>query len=113
MDTITFDPTATTLVNILTCDPSDQAKLLDLLRENTDTVITTLDGWRSTSFVAAADRSRVTIISQWRDAAAVAAMQCDPRMQAYFPKFAALAAFDSIVGNIAYAHQTNDRKERS
>jgi hypothetical protein len=49
MDTIAFDPSAATLVNVLTCDPKDQPKLLDLLRENIDTVITSLDGWRSTT----------------------------------------------------------------
>jgi hypothetical protein len=47
MDTIALDPSAATLVNVLTCDPSDQAKLLGLLRENIDNVIATLDGWRS------------------------------------------------------------------
>ena len=34
MDKIAFDPSAATLVNVLTCDPSDQTKLLNLLREN-------------------------------------------------------------------------------
>jgi quinol monooxygenase YgiN len=85
MNAITFDPAATTLVNVLTCDPANQAALVDLLRQNTDAVIVTLDGWRSTSFVAAQDGSRVVIISQWRDAAAVDAMKGDARMQAYFP----------------------------
>jgi len=55
MNAIALDPSATTLVNVLTCDPANQAALLDLLRQNTDEVITTLDGWRSTSFVAASE----------------------------------------------------------
>ena len=95
--------TATTLVNMLACDPANQAALLDLLRENTDRVITTLDGWLSTSFVAAQDGTRVVIISQWRDLAAVHAMQSDARMQAYFPRIAELAKFDSVPGHVAYA----------
>ena len=104
MNAITFDPAATTLVNVLTCDPANQAALVDLLRQNTDAVIVTLDGWRSTSFVAAQDGTRVVIISQWRDPAAVDAMRGDGRMQAYFPKIAALATLDSVVGAVAYAH---------
>lgn len=100
---ITIDPRATTLVNVLTCEPADQAALLELLRENTDRVITTLDGWRATSFVAAEDGSRVTIISQWRDVAAVRAMQSDERMKAYFPRIGALAKIDSVTGKVAYA----------
>jgi hypothetical protein len=54
---------------VLTCDPANQAALVDLLHQNTDAVIVTLDGWRSTSFVAAQDGTRVVIISQWRDPA--------------------------------------------
>ncbi len=86
MNATAFDPGATTLINVLTCDPASQAALVDVLRRNTDEVITTLDGWRSTSFVAAQDGTHVVIISQWRDAAAVGAMQGDARMQAYFPQ---------------------------
>ncbi len=105
MNAIAFNPAATTLVNVLTCEPANQAALLDLLRQNTAEVIVTLDGWRSTSFVAAQDGTRVVIISQWRDAAAVDAMRGDPRMQAYFPRIGALATLDTTVGAVAYAHQ--------
>jgi quinol monooxygenase YgiN len=93
----------TTLLNILTVDPIKQTQLLEMLRENVDTVIHTLDGWISTNLIASADGKRVVIHSQWRDAAAVAAMRSDPRMVAYFPKLATLASFDSIVGEIAHA----------
>ncbi len=60
-----LDPTATTLINVLTCEPANQSALLDLLRENTDTVFTTLDGWISTSFIASGEGERVVIVSQW------------------------------------------------
>jgi quinol monooxygenase YgiN len=105
MDRIAIDPSAATLVNVLTCDPSDQTRLLALLCENIDTVITALEGWRSTTLVASPDEARVIIISQWRDSAAIAAMQNDARMQAYFPKIAALAAFDSTPGVVTYTRQ--------
>jgi quinol monooxygenase YgiN len=105
MNMIAFDPSAATLVNVLTCDPSDQTKLLRLLRENIDNVIATLDGWRSTTLVAAPDGVRVIIVSQWRDSAAIASMQSDARMQAYFPRIAALAAFDSTPGVVSYTRQ--------
>jgi quinol monooxygenase YgiN len=105
MDTIALDSSAATLVNVLTCDPSDQTKLLGLLRENIDNVITTIDGWCSTTLVAAPDGVRVIIISQWRDSASITSMQNDSRMQAYFPKIAALAAFDSTPGTVSYTRQ--------
>ena len=93
----------TILLNILTVDPTKQGRLLEMLRDNTDAVIRTLDGWISTTLIASADGQRIVIHSQWRDAAAVAAMRSDPRMVAYFPKLAALASFDSIVGDVAHA----------
>lgn len=93
----------TTLLNVLTVDPANQAQLLELLRAITDTVVRSLDGWIATSLIASADGTRVVIHSQWRDAASTESMRHDPRMIAYFPRIAALAAFDSIVGDVAYS----------
>jgi quinol monooxygenase YgiN len=101
--TIAVNPDVTTLINVLTVEPESQEKLVELLRENTDNVVTTLPGWISTSFLASSDGSRVIIYSQWRDPASVEAMQSHPQMLAYFPRIAALAAFDSITGDVAYS----------
>jgi quinol monooxygenase YgiN len=92
----------TTLINVLTVDPANQKPLIELLRENTDTVIRTLDGWMATNLIASADGKRLVIHSQWRDTASVDAMRRDPRMVAYFPRIAALATFDSIVGDVVH-----------
>jgi quinol monooxygenase YgiN len=101
--TITVTPDVTTLINVLTVEPENQAKLLEKLRENTDNVVSTLSGWISTSFVVSHDKRRVVIYSQWRDLESVRAMQSNPQMRAYFPQIAALASFDSISGDIAYS----------
>ena len=101
--TITVTPEVTTLVNVLTVEPENQTKLLESLRENTDTVVSTLPGWISTSFVASHDRRRVVIYSQWRDVASMRAMQSHAKMRAYFPYVAALASFDSMSGAVAYS----------
>ena len=100
--TITVTKDVTTLINVLTVEPQNQAKLIELLRENTENVITGLDGWISTSFIAAKDQ--VVIYSQWRDVASVEAMKSNVEMIAYFPRIAALAAFDSFVGDVVYSH---------
>ena len=92
----------TTLVNILTVDPAKQAQLLDMLRDNTDSVVSTLDDWISTDLIASADGACVVIHSRWRNPAAVDAMRSDPRMVAYFPRLAALARFDSIIGSVIH-----------
>jgi len=101
--TIAVTKDVTTLINVLTVEPENQQKLVELLRKNTDNVITTLDGWISTSLVVAKDGRRVIIYSQWRDLASVEAMQANPTMRAYFPRIAALAAFDGFAGDVAYS----------
>jgi quinol monooxygenase YgiN len=91
-----------TLVNVLTVDPANHDKLLALLRDNTDTTISTLKGWIATSLIASKDKRKVIIYSQWQTLADVEAMRTEARMVAYFPRLAALAAFDSIVGDVVY-----------
>jgi quinol monooxygenase YgiN len=102
--TITVTPYVTTLINILTVEPENQQKLIELLRGNTENVVSKLDGWKSTSFIAARDQRHVVIYSQWRDLASVEAMRANPDMAAYFPRIAALAAFDSFAGHVVYNH---------
>jgi quinol monooxygenase YgiN len=94
----------TTLINILTVEPENQQELIKLLRDNTEGVVSKLDGWISTSFIAAKDQRHVVIYSQWRDFASVEAMRVNPDMVAYFPRIAALAAFDSFAGHVVYNH---------
>jgi quinol monooxygenase YgiN len=88
-----------TLINLLKARPGQQAALLVLLRHNTETVIRTLPGWKSTRLIAARDGGGVAICSEWHSAAAVEAMRGDPRMQAYLPKILELASLDSLVGS--------------
>jgi quinol monooxygenase YgiN len=102
--TIDVTKKVTTLINILTVEPENQQKLIKLLRDNTESVVSKLDGWISTSFIAATDQRHVVIYSQWRDLASVEAMQTNPDMVAYFPRIAALAAFDSFAGDVVYNH---------
>jgi len=102
--TIEVGKKVTTLINILTVESENQQKLIKLLRDNTESVVTRLDGWISTSFIAANDQCHVVIYSQWRDLASVEAMRANPDMAAYFPRIAALAALDSFAGDVVYNH---------
>ena len=102
--TIAVTKQITTLINILTVEPESQQKLIELLRRSTENVVSKLDGWISTSFIAAKDQRQVVIYSQWRDVASVEAMRANPDMVAYFPKIAALAAFDGFAGDVVYNH---------
>ena len=87
------------LINLLKAKPGKQDALIALLKENTDTVIRTLHGWKTTRLIAAKDGAGVVIYSEWETPAAVEAMRSDPRMKAYFPKISELASLDSIMGS--------------
>jgi quinol monooxygenase YgiN len=86
------------LINLLKVKPGKQDALIALLKQNTDTVVRTLHGWKSTRLIAAKDGAGVVIYSEWESPAAVEAMRSDPRMKTYFPKIIDLASLDSIVG---------------
>jgi quinol monooxygenase YgiN len=91
------------LINLLKVKPGKQDALIALLKQNTDTVVRTLHGWKTTRLIAAKDGAGVVIYSEWESPAAVEAMRGDPRMQAYFPKISALASLDSIVGSAVFS----------
>jgi quinol monooxygenase YgiN len=101
---IAIRPDVTTLINILTVEPERHEELLGLLKSNTENCVSRLDGWISTSFIAARDHCRIVIYSQWRDLAAVEAMRANLEMQRYFPRIAALASFDGFAGDVVYTH---------
>jgi quinol monooxygenase YgiN len=87
------------LINLLKVEPGKQDALIALLKQNIDTVIRTLQGWKATRLIAAKDGAGVVIYSEWETRAAVEAMRNDPRMKAYLPKLIELASLDSIVGS--------------
>ena len=87
------------LINLLKVKPGKQDALIALLKQNTDTVVRTLHGWKTTRLIAAKDGTGVVIYSEWETPAAIEAMRNDPRMKAYFPKIAELASLDSLMGS--------------
>jgi quinol monooxygenase YgiN len=86
------------LINLLKVKPRTQDALIARLKQNTDTVIRTLQGWKTTSLIPAKDGAGVVIYSEWETPTAVEAMRNDPRMKAYSPKIIELVSLDSIVG---------------
>ena len=91
------------LINMLKVKPGKQDALIALLKQNTDTVIRTLHGWKTTRLIAAKDGAGVVIYSEWETPEAIEAMRSDPRMKAYFPKIMELASLDSVTGSAVFS----------
>ena len=87
------------LITLLKVKPGKQDALIALLKQNTETVVRTLQGWKTTRLIGARDGASVVIYSEWESPAAVEAMRSDPRMKAYFPKIMELASLESILGS--------------
>jgi len=94
------------LLNVVKMEPANQATVLELLKQSTRNVISTLKGWVSTRLVAANDGASIVIYSEWETEADIAAMRADERMVAYFPKIRELATFESIQGHVVL-NETN------
>jgi len=83
------------LINLLKVKRGKQDALIALLKHNTDTVVRTLPGWKTTRLIAAKDGARVVIYSEWETPAAVEAMRSDPRWRAKSDKDEHISKFAS------------------
>jgi quinol monooxygenase YgiN len=102
--TIRANDGTATLINIFTVEPENQAKLVALLKDGTETSISKMIGWVSTNFLSSKDGRRVIVYSQWRKATDIEAMRQDAAMGPYLQRVAALAKFDAILCDATYVH---------
>jgi heme-degrading monooxygenase HmoA len=102
--TIRADADMTTLINVLTVEPANQRKLVDMLTSATDGLFSTFAGWISTSLLASTDGKRVVIYSQWRSSRDIEAFRKNPDVGPYFQQIAALAKFESFECDVSYVN---------
>lgn len=93
------------LITTLKVEPDKQDELLTLLKHNIETVVSQLEGWKTSRLIAAGDGSSVVICSEWETPAAVEAMRGDPHMKACFARILALANVDSILGTVVLSRR--------
>ena len=101
--TIRVDSAVTTLVNVFTVEPDNQAKVLPLLQEGAETMFSKMPGWISSNLLKSRDGGRVVVYSQWRDDKAIDAFRQDPRMKAYLQSFGALAKHEAFTCDVSYS----------
>ena len=90
----------TTLINVFSVAPEDQARLVTLLKEGTDAWISKVPGFISSSMHVSRDGRRVVIYGQWRGADGIAAMRQRPEMPAYFERIKALAQMEAMTCDV-------------
>ncbi|WFU72221.1 antibiotic biosynthesis monooxygenase family protein [Bradyrhizobium sp. CB2312] len=95
--TIRIGSDIATLVNVFTVDPDNQQKLVQLLKEGTETFFSKQPGFISSSVHASKEGRRAINYSQWRSAGDIENFRGDPRFAPYIQKLAALSKAETIL----------------
>ncbi|WIM86914.1 antibiotic biosynthesis monooxygenase family protein [Candidatus Mycobacterium wuenschmannii] len=91
MTVITPHADHATLINVFTVEPENAEQLAALLTEATEDVMQYVDEFVSANIHVSTDGTRVVNYAQWRDAAAMQAMQQNPTAREHMGKCAELA----------------------
>jgi len=86
-----------TLVNVFTVEPDNQHKLVQLLKEGTESFFSKQPGFISSSVHASKEGRRAINYSYWTSAANIENFRKDPRFAPYVQRLAALAKAETIL----------------
>jgi quinol monooxygenase YgiN len=95
--TIELGASVFTLVNVFTCEPEKQKRLVAVLIEATEKNIKLMPGFISANIHRSFDGKRVVNYAQWKDKESFEAMRKDPRAIPHMQAAGALAEFDPIL----------------
>lgn len=102
--TIRADTAVMTLINVFAVDPENQPRLVAVLREGTEGLMSKLAGYIASSIHVDKDGRRVINYSQWKSAKDVEAMRRNPDVGPYMKRVAALGTFEAIACEVSYVH---------
>jgi quinol monooxygenase YgiN len=86
-----------TLVNVFTVEPENQQRLVELLKQGTESFFSRQPGFISSSVHASREGRRAINYSQWKSAADIENFRKDPRFAPYVQSLAALARAETIL----------------
>jgi quinol monooxygenase YgiN len=98
--TIRIGSDVTTLVNVFTVEPENQQKLVQLLKEGTESFFSRQPGFISSSVHTSKDGQRAINYSQWRSAKDIASFRDNPSFAPYVQRIAALAKAETILCDV-------------
>jgi quinol monooxygenase YgiN len=100
--TIRADAGITTLINVFSVEAENQQKLVELLKDGTESVFSKSPGWISTNLLSSKDGRRVVIYSQWRSSRDIEAFRQNPALGPYFARITALAKFEAFECDVPF-----------
>jgi len=104
--TIEIEPNrqVATLVNVFVVEPGNQERLIEILREGTETLMSEQPGYIAASFHRSKDGRRVVTYAQWRSPKDIEALRTRPEIGEYFKRVRGLAQSEPIVCEVSYVH---------
>jgi hypothetical protein len=84
----------TRLINVFTCAPPDQQRLIDVLVRATDGFVGGAPGFLSSTLHRSLDGTKVTMYAQWNSVEDYEAMRRDPGPLPLFQEALTVATFD-------------------
>jgi heme-degrading monooxygenase HmoA len=103
MTTISAENEVVTLINVFTVAPEHQQRLVDLLIEATEAVMSELPGFVSANIHRSLDGRNVTNYAQWRTREDFEAMLRHPEARVHMAEAAKLAAFQPRLYEVVYS----------
>jgi quinol monooxygenase YgiN len=99
---IAKDQPLVTLINVFTVEPANQQKLVAVLIEATEQVMSKLPGFVSANIHRSLDGTRVTNYAQWRSQAHLEAIYANPSVAPHMRKCTELATYDAHVYEVVH-----------
>jgi quinol monooxygenase YgiN len=102
--TIRANSGVTTLINVFAVDPENQQRLVAVLKEGTEALMSKRAGYISASIHVSKDGRRVINYSQWKSVEDIEAMRQHPDVGPYMKRVAGLGTFEAIACEVSYVH---------
>jgi quinol monooxygenase YgiN len=91
-----------TLINVFTVEPAQQEKLIELLKEGTDSLFSKQPGFVAASFHKSLDGRRVVNYGQWQSLKDIEAFRARTELGEYFKQVAALSQVETMICEVSY-----------
>ncbi len=104
MTTISKDNPVVTLINVFTVEPENQGRLVDVLTEATEKVMSRQPGFISANLHKSLDGKRVTNYAQWASVEEYQAVLQNPEVASHMEEATQLATFDAHLYEVSHVH---------
>ena len=107
--TIRVEDPVMVLINVFTCKPEDQQRLIEAWQKGTDEIMRYMPGFISANIHRGLDGTKMVNYAQWASREAFEASLRDPEVGAYFRNLAQIAPPDPVLAEVVSVHRAAAR----